>query len=67
MEQHQQRVIQEKVELDEKIEKLSNFLASHRTLEVNSEELWRLHDQCILMRLYSYVLKARISAFKEKP
>lgn len=67
MKEYQQRVIEEKAELDAKIQKLYMFLASHRTLELDGEELWRLYDQNVAMRHYSYILAARIAAFKEKP
>lgn len=61
---HQQRVVDEKVELDKKATALSNFIGGSPmfdTLEVDEQE--RLRNQCEVMWQYSEILGARISAF----
>ncbi len=63
MQPHQERVVTEKKELDEKIEKLDAFLhgAIYRTLAQGEQE--RLTRQLCHMTLYSKVLGERIAAF----
>lgn len=62
---HQQRVVAEKAELDEKATALSNFIGLNpifATLDAAEQE--RLKVQNDLMWQYSEVLGARIAAFK---
>ena len=63
---HQQRVVQEKEELDEKLSKLSAFIDSPNfTVTVNDEnEIARLVCQEEIMKDYSEILAERIAAFK---
>jgi hypothetical protein len=60
---HQQRVIAEKVELDNRIEKLGNFSNTPLYQSLDELEQNRLSDQCDAMQLYSEVLADRIAAF----
>ena len=63
---HQQRVVQEKEELDEKLSKLSAFIDSPNfTITVKDEnEIARLVCQEEIMKDYSQILAERIAAFK---
>ena len=60
---YQERVIQEKKELDEKLEKLDTFVRSeiYKTLPV--EEQNRLLKQYSIMESYSHILNERIVNF----
>ena len=62
---HQQRVVQEKEELDEKLSKLSAFIDSPNfTITVKDEnEIARLVCQEEIMKDYSEILAERIAAF----
>lgn len=60
---HQQRVIDEKAELDGRIAKLAAFVESPVFLSVCHDEQERLKDQLDVMRIYSEILAARIRAF----
>lgn len=62
-EPHQQRVVEEKNELDEKREKLNNFLQGDffKTIDENEQE--RLEKQADVMKMYSDVLGERIRHF----
>ncbi|MCK9157164.1 MAG: hypothetical protein M0P12_13960 [Paludibacteraceae bacterium] len=65
MEVYQQRVIEEKKELDAKIEKLSTFVDSKAFPEtVEASERSRLLHQLTVMREYSSILSDRIANFK---
>lgn len=61
---HQQRVLVEKAELDERLAKLSEFIADNplfATLPDDEQE--RLRDQNLVMTQYSDILAERIAAF----
>ena len=62
---HQQRVIEEKRELDEKIQKLTAFIYSEKFVSIVSDEDERLRllQQDEVMRQYSRVLCNRIASF----
>lgn len=60
---HQQRVVGEKVQLDDKIAKLSGFFSSDQYVYISPSEKSRLFDQADAMVEYSKVLGARITAF----
>jgi ABC-type phosphate transport system auxiliary subunit len=60
---HQERVILERLELEEKLAKLRTFLESHTFDNLYSAERGRLHRQYAAMMTYSNVLKERIDAF----
>lgn len=62
---HQQRVVDEKRELDEKIQKLTAFVYSEKLTSVvkDDDERRRLLQQDELMRQYSRILSERIANF----
>lgn len=63
MEPHEERVVQEKSELDEKIGKLVPFLKTRIFAGLPEEEKDRLARQLGVMQQYSHILNERISAF----
>ena len=60
---HQQRVVDEKTELDAKLDKLVAFFEMPMFKTIQIEEQMRLAKQCEYMSLYSQVLGDRIDAF----
>ena len=60
---HQQRVVDEKAELDDKIQKLSGFFQTIIYHNLPPEEKSRLTMQLHFMTSYSEVLGTRIAAF----
>ena len=60
---HQQRVVEEKAELDVKVKKLAEFLAGEMPEGVTNAEQGRLQHQHSIMEAYSNILDARIKAF----
>jgi hypothetical protein len=64
MQPHQERVINEKSELDEKLAKLHKFLHSDFYQQLSSDERMRLLRQSIHMEDYTKVLGERIVAFE---
>lgn len=61
---HQQRVITEKRELDEKAKKLSDFIGLNPIFtNIDAAEQERLKEQCEIMWQYSTILGDRIAAF----
>ena len=65
MKPYQERVVAEKRELDDRVNKLHAFLESPVSDEVDRQELVRLGRQLQIMREYAGVLAERIEAFKE--
>ena len=64
MQPHQQRVIDEKQELDDKIEKLTAFISfSDIFKELPGMDQLLLHDQLTHMCNYSLTLEKRITRF----
>lgn len=63
MQPHQERVVTEKAELEEKIAKLNTFFNTAIFDKLSSEERDRLHRQYEFMVQYSAVLGERIAAF----
>ena len=63
MEPHQQRVVDEKAELDEKHAKLGEFLIGSIYASLPTDEQERLGRQWSIMNEYSGVLAERIAAF----
>lgn len=64
MEPHQQRVVDEKSELDERAKKLSDFIGLNPVFEtIDAEEQERMKEQCEIMWQYSEILGKRIAAF----
>lgn len=60
---HQQRVVDEKAELDERLEKLVAFTKTPIFAGLDSAERNRLDKQAEAMTMYSYILFDRIAAF----
>jgi hypothetical protein len=61
---HQQRVVDEKTELDKKANALSQFIGLNPVFDtLDSAEQSRLREQCEVMWQYSEILGARIGAF----
>jgi hypothetical protein len=65
MEPHQQRVVEEEKELNDKLSKLRQFLASQSFVGIQPEEQIRLIRQAQYMTQYVHVLQERIKAFKD--
>ena len=64
MKDYQERVVEEKKELDSKIDKLSNFLDFSRDfIALNQAEQVRMKMQRLTMKQYSDLLAARIDSF----
>lgn len=63
MQPHQQRVVAEKVELDEKIVKLRGFFGTTTWENVDPLEQDRMMRQYSAMSEYSNILGERIAAF----
>jgi hypothetical protein len=61
----QQKVIDEKADLDSKIERLETFLGTESYRGLSSPEQDRLQQQRQAMRIYSDVLGGRIAAFTQ--
>ena len=60
---HQQRVVTEKAELDEKLTKLNAFGRTALFTSLPADEQGRLNRQHFLMEQYSAILGERIQAF----
>lgn len=60
---HQQRVVDEKADLDEKLTKLVAFFGNPLWATLPSDEQARLSRQSEVMREYSDILGERIAAF----
>lgn len=65
MEAYQERVVEEKRELDEKLGKLLDFICTARFLALPPNERARMAFQRLSMKSYSEVLGERIEAFIE--
>ena len=65
MQPHQQRVVDEKTELDTKANALSQFIGNSPIFEtLDAAEQERLKEQNDVMWKYSEILGARIAAFQ---
>ncbi len=65
MQPHQQRVVDEKTELDDKMVKLFAFVNTNPVFDsLPKDEQIRLKCQLNIMGFYSEILKARIAAFQ---
>lgn len=60
---HQQRVVDEKRDLDGKLAKLTAFLRTELFLSLDARERERLTAQRGAMALYSFILGERIAAW----
>lgn len=67
MQPHQQRVIEEKAELDERLSKLKAFAGTETFASLSEAERARLNCQGLFMAGYSAVLGERIAAFGSEP
>lgn len=64
MKPYQQRLVDEKAELDKKAKALSDFIGLNDEFEkIDPDEQERMKEQCEIMWQYSEILGARISAF----
>lgn len=63
MQPYQQRVVDEKTELDAKLEKLAAFIQSDAFRMLNVHEADLLKEQHMAMKCYSRILAERIAAF----
>lgn len=63
MQPHQERVVTEKTELDDKLTKLNAFIAGKTYNGLPEDERTRLARQAEIMKDYSDVLSDRIAAF----
>lgn len=63
---YQQRVVDEKVELDIKLKKLISFFDTQIFFQLPEVERNRLTMQSYMMKEYSTILGERIEAFTEK-
>lgn len=64
MQPYQQRVVEEKAQLDERIEKLAAFRNGEKFLAISDlSEQRRLVEQLQIMREYSHILAERILHF----
>jgi hypothetical protein len=63
MQPHQERVVAEKRELDEKLVKLGAFLEGSFFPTLSADEQGRLTEQASVMKRYSEILGDRIAAF----
>lgn len=64
MQPFQQRVVQEKIELDTKLNDLHEFLGTSLYKELDPDEQHRLALQHMFMGMYSKTLLERIQNFK---
>ncbi|CDH05447.1 conserved hypothetical protein [Xenorhabdus bovienii str. oregonense] len=60
---HQQRVMDEATELDQKIEKLSNFIGDCTYRKLEEIDQFLLDAQLSAMKMYSEILHKRIRRF----
>lgn len=60
---HQERVVQEKKELDERLDKLKAFFSSELYQKLDYDETVRLREQADVMKEYSDILLERIAHF----
>lgn len=60
---YQQRVIDEKAELDERLVKINKFFATGTFAELPQDEQDRMQRQAKVMKRYSEILGQRIDAF----
>lgn len=60
---HQERIVEEKKELEDKIIKLSAFMITSSFKGLNADERERLYKQISYMRCYCSILEERIANF----
>lgn len=62
---HEQRVVDEMIELDGKRDKLEAFTKTETFVNLSLGERTLLREQCYFMKRYSEILAARINLFKD--
>ena len=55
------RVVEEKEELANKINKLENFLLSDKPKKLSDNSIFLLSTQCLIMKVYLNILKRRLT------
>lgn len=60
METFKERLLNEKIELDSRIQKLDNFLDSNKIDNIDSNQITLLNLQVHVMKTYSQILLERI-------
>lgn len=65
MKPHQQRVVEEKAELDDKLGKLQKFIQGDVFSTIDPFEQVNLRDQSRIMAEYSRILGVRIANFRD--
>lgn len=60
------RVIEEKEELANKINKLESFLLSDKPRELSDNSIFLLSTQCLIMKVYLNILKRRLALDDEE-
>jgi len=60
---HQDRVVKEKLKLDNKLHKLRRFMLTATFKDLSLKETIRLYRQEMAMEMYSKILGERIDAF----
>jgi hypothetical protein len=63
MQEFQQRVLEEKKQLDERLEKLTAFINGSKFETLDAADQERLHHQQEVMREYAQILAERIADF----
>lgn len=63
MQAYQERVVEEKQELDAKLQRLKDFIDSDAFAQLLSDEQIRMSEQYSIMETYSEILQRRIEAF----
>ncbi len=61
---YQERVIEEKADLDEKTVKLNRVICGVCSFSVTQEEAKRMKNQVLAMKLYSNILQSRTDAWE---
>lgn len=61
----QQRVLEEKADLDARLGRLNQFIGSGTYRALTPREQFLLHDQAKAMRAYQAALRARIKSWEE--
>lgn len=62
-EPHEQRVLEERAELNQKLDRLNDFISMERFFSLDRDEQSRLRRQACAMKEYLAILDERIAAF----
>jgi hypothetical protein len=66
MQEYQQRVVDEKKVLDDKLRALNGFLSGELVTTIRADEQYRMARQAEIMERYSRILGERIKFFEEQ-